>query len=142
METKPAYSQPLQLILQLVTGDELHEEDIDRMTRSLRSELEELPYAEHVRLGTREGQVPAGAKAGAEVIALGALAMAILPNAAEPFLSFLGEWISRPGNRPLKLKWQHGERSAEVEFDPRTISEDKVKRLLSEIQALVDRRND
>jgi hypothetical protein len=43
--------EPIELTVQVVGGNDTDPGDIDRMTRSLRSELEKLLYLENARLG-------------------------------------------------------------------------------------------
>lgn len=129
------------LLVQLPGGEDIDEADLDEMTRSLRSELEELSFVRSVdqRRSVEPGETspPKGTKAG-EILTLGALALAILPDALPTLIGFLKEWALRPGNRPVKIKVQRAEHSLEVEYDPRSMSTAEVKDLASEMHALLD----
>lgn len=48
---KQSDSEPIELTVQFVGSNDTDQGDIDRMTRSLQSELEGLPYLENVQLG-------------------------------------------------------------------------------------------
>ncbi|MGH8559112.1 MAG: hypothetical protein ACRESZ_16980 [Methylococcales bacterium] len=131
----------LELTVQLCDGGEMSSDDLDDMTRLLKDEIEQYPGAEQVRLKPADNAPIAGAKTGAEVFALGALMVAVLPKAIPTLIGFLQEWTLRPGNRPVKIKSQIGDRCVEVEFDPRVTGKDEVASLVREIQALIQPRS-
>ena len=131
-------SEIVQLSVELAGGEDFDHSDLDESTRSLVSELEELPFVREVNLqsGVDQGHASPrkGAKGGVgEIMMLGTLAMAVLPSSIPEIIGFLKEWGLRPGNRPVKIKGKVGAKSVEFEFDPRTISTDKVKQLASEM---------
>ena len=129
----------IEFAIQIGADEEIDLESIDVMTRLLRSELEEFPDTEQVRLAPAAKQSQGGKKSG-ELIAIGAVLAGVLPQAVPALIDYLKEWMLRPGNRPLKIVARVGERSLEVEFDPRTVSDTNVRVLAAEIQALVDQK--
>jgi len=141
MEPMPENAEIVRLSIELIGGEEIDDADLDNMTRSLRSELEELPFVQEVEqkpVGAGYAAPPKGTKTG-ELLALGVLAMAVLPTAIPALIGFLQEWGLRPGNRPVRIKVQGGSTgSLEVEFDPRAMSADEVKVLVSDLQALLN----
>ena len=80
------------------------------MTRLLRDEIEEHPGTENVCLQAANNLPTAGTKAGAEVLTIGALLLAVLPNALPAIIGFFQEWALRPGNQPVKIKAQIADR--------------------------------
>ena len=79
---------------------------------------------ESVGLATK-GSSPKGTKAG-EAIALGALAVQVLPPLLPKLLDFLRAWLLRGGDRKLRIKTQVGDQSVEVEV-PLSMSPSDLK---------------
>ena len=125
--------QAVPLIIQLAADDD-DEEQLDVTARSLRAELVELPAVHEARLATaRDAGIERnldGTRT-AELITLGALALAVLPAAVPEVIGFLKEWLLRPGHRPLKIRVP----GLEVEYDPRDMTPDEVTSLVAQLQA-------
>ena len=102
-------------------------DELDRLTRQLRDELQELDV-ESVEL-VKGTSAPAGTKA-VDPVTLGALAVAVLPNAVPKLIEFLSGWLTRGENRTIKIKTQVGDRSVEVEYSPKTMSQTDLKNLV------------
>jgi len=102
-------------------------DQLDRETRQLRAELRELELAP---VEVRTGEVPSGAKAG-EGFVLGTLLLEVLPKAILPLTEFLRSWSQRREGRTVKVKAVFEDRSAEMEFDPATVSPEEMKSLVS-----------
>lgn len=130
MDNDAHKSQALELQIQLRSNNEIDADDIDALTRSLSAELEEIQGAVDVKLAPSEEMAPQGSKTGVEVVTLGALLLAILPNAVPALIDFLKEWALRPGSPPVTLKVKQGKKSIELEYDPRTTSVDEIAKLL------------
>ena len=98
-------------------------EETDRVTRQLLGEVWDL-QVESVELAT-EGSTPKGSKSG-EAIALGALAVQVLPVLLPKLLDFLQAWLLRGGDRKLRIRTQVGDQSVEVEV-PASMSQADLK---------------
>jgi hypothetical protein len=119
-------SSPTYLTLQIDAG-EIDPERLDRLTRQLRSELLNLEV-ETVDF-VQEDQLPEGAKA-ADAITLGALAVAVLPNFLPKLVEFLQSWTLRGEGCKVKVKSQVGDRSIELEYMPKAMSQAELKTLV------------
>lgn len=75
-------------------------DELDRATRRLRSELQELPI-ESASLVPADR--PVGAKAG-DAVTLGALAISLAPVVMPAFVEFLKSWMARKDGRTVSLK--------------------------------------
>jgi hypothetical protein len=102
----------IELTLLVAPGDS-DPEALDRATRRLRTELQELPV-DSVSLASG-GASPAGAKAG-DVIALGALTLSLAPVVVPALLDFLKGWLSRKEGRSVVIRKKLGDASTEIEI--------------------------
>lgn len=116
------------LTLNIDPGLNLGADDLDFLTRQLRSELNQISV-ESVDL-IQEGQVPLGAKS-AEVITAGTLAIAVLPPFIPQLITFLQSWVMRAENRRVTIKSQIGDRSIELEYAPKSMSQDELVNLVN-----------
>ena len=119
-------SSPNYLTLQIHVG-ESDPERLDRLTRQLRSELLDLEV-ENVDF-VKENQLPEGAKA-ADAVTLGALAVAVMPNFLPKLVEFLQSWTLRGEGYKVKVKSQIGDRSIELEYTPKAMSQEELKTLV------------
>jgi len=126
-------SVPL-LHLQVDSGNQLSPDERDRVTRRLRRDLSELDV-ESVEL-SRGAKVPKGAKS-AEAVALGSLAVAVLPVAIPKVIEFLRDWLMRGENRTLKLKLQVGGNSAEIECSPSLVATNDIEVLVGKLTGVL-----
>jgi len=85
-----------------ISASDATEEEIDRMTRQLLSELREL-NVESANLA-RGGPAPAGSKG--DPIAIGSIAMELLPALLPSVLGLVQAWASRGQGRTVKFKGQ------------------------------------
>lgn len=115
-------------ILTIDAGGELDADQLDRLTRQLRSELLELD-TESVDL-MKSGTPPAGTKS-AEAVTAGTLAVAILPSFLPKLLDYLQSWTMREEQRKVKVKSQIGDRSIELEYSPNALSQEELKELVT-----------
>ena len=112
-----------------ITG-ELDDEEKTAIAQQLRTELNNLPFvpsAEPTAIGV-PGDV-SGLKAG-ELVTIGVLALAILPQLIE----FLKEWLVRPNARPVKLSVRTRGAAISAEYDPRTVTAEEIGRLMSQMK--------
>ena len=71
-----------------------------------------------------------GAKS-AEAITAGALAIAVLPPFIPQLVTFLQSWVMRAENRRVTVKSQIGDRSIELEYAPKSMSQDELVNLVN-----------
>jgi hypothetical protein len=126
----PSVAKSVHLTLQLNIGEDYSAEELDRLTRQLLKEIQELEV-ESVELEKGE-QLPEGAKSG-ELVTLGSLVVVLLPAVAPKVIELLQAWSSRADNRIVKIKAQVEDRSIEVEYSPATMSTDELKRLVTSL---------
>ena len=124
----------LPLQLQVDSGNQLSPDELDRVTRQLRRDISALDV-ESVEL-SRGANVPQGAKS-AEAVALGSLAVAVLPVAIPKIIEFLRDWLMRGENRTLKLKLQVGGNSAEIECNPSLVATNDIELLVGKLTGVL-----
>ncbi len=83
-----------------VSASDATEEDVDRMTRQLLSELREL-NVESVEL-SKGGLAPQGSKG--DLITIGSIAMEVLPAAIPGVIALVQAWMTRGQGRTVKFK--------------------------------------
>ena len=88
-----------QLNIEIAASDAT-EEEIDRMTRQLLSELREL-NVESVKLA-KGGPAPAGSKG--DPIAIGSIALELLPDVLPLVIGLVQAWSARGQGRTVKFK--------------------------------------
>ena len=91
------------------------EEDIDRMTRQLLSELRETEV-ESVDLVKSE-DIPSGAKSG-EAVTMGSLVVSALPTVLPAVITVVQGWVTRAQGRTVKFKGKIGREMIEFEGPP------------------------
>ena len=84
-----------------VSATDTTEEDIDRMTRQLLSELRELDI-ESAKLATSEVPTPEGVKG--DLSAIGSIALELLPVAIPSVIRLVQAWVARGQPRTVKFK--------------------------------------
>jgi hypothetical protein len=84
-----------------VSATDATEEDIDRMTRQLLSELRQMDV-ESAEL-TKGGPAPGGTK-GLDPISVGSIAISVLPSMLPKIVDGIQAWALRGSNRTVKFK--------------------------------------
>ena len=120
-----ATTEPLHLSLYIELGDEVDDDELDRITRRLMAEIQTL-NVESVEL-LRDELPPEGAKL-AEAITLGALLMAVLPGAIPPLLGLVQSWLLRDQSRKVKIRTEIEGQTVELEYSG-TMTLDELKTL-------------
>src|SRR5262245_32924035 len=120
-------AKPINVTLNVSSGPDADADELDRLTRALRSEIQEIEV-ESVEL-VRGQNKPEHTK-GVDPVTFGALAIAVLPSVAPKLIDFLQSWVMRADNRTVKIKTQIGERSLEVECSQKLLSQDELKKLI------------
>jgi len=106
-------------------------DEMDRLTRQLRSELRDSTDAEQVDLvGT--GSAPAGSK-GVEALELGDLAIRLLPAAVPGLIAVLRSWLGRHKQREMRVMVKVGERSVELEYPVGEMTRDDLMKLIAAV---------
>ena len=123
----PRLPRSLNLTLLINTGAEDDAEELDRLTRQLRTEIQELDV-ESVEFVT-SGEAPEGVKSG-EVVALGSLAVVLLPAVAPKLIALLRSWSMRGENRTVQVTAKVGDESL-VPENSETMSLEELKRLVN-----------
>jgi hypothetical protein len=130
-------SKVADLLLQINAGPDADAEELDRLTRQLRNEIQELDV-ESVEL-VRGGAKPEGAKV-LEVVTLGSLAVAVLPSVVPKLVEFLQNWLMRGENRRVKIKTQVGDRAVELEYSPSAMSQAELKGLVETLTSALTQK--
>jgi hypothetical protein len=110
-------------------GKDALAEDVDALTRRLRTEIQEFGV-ETVTLQTTD-TVPSGSKS-VEAVTLGALAVTILPQMLPRLIEFLQAWSLRGKDHTVKIKASIGDRSVDIEY-PEGASEIAVQALIQKM---------
>jgi hypothetical protein len=110
-----------------ISASDVTEEDIDRMTRQLLSELRETDV-ESARLA-HTGQIPIGAKSG-EAISVGSIMISALPSVLPAIVGLVQAWAARGQGRTVKFKGQIGGGMIEFEGSP-----EELQNLIASLEA-------
>jgi hypothetical protein len=84
-----------------VSATDATEEEIDRMTRQLLSELRGTDVESADLL--KSGDLPSGAKSG-EVVTMGSIVISALPTVLPAVIAFVQSWAARSPGRVVKFK--------------------------------------
>ncbi len=98
-----------------IEAEGVPEDDLDRMTRQLLSELRETDV-ESVDLA-EDVRAPAGTKA-VDPVTTGALVMTVLPAVLPKVIDLAQGWMNRGSGRTIKFKGRIGEQDIEFEGPP------------------------
>jgi hypothetical protein len=120
-------TEPYHFRLQLKGDQATTPEELDLASRGLRSELLDLQVESVDWIASAD--VPVGAKS-AEAITLGTMAITVLPIFIPKIIEFLQSWVARNDGKTIKVKSQAGDRSIELEFSQKAISQAELKTLL------------
>jgi hypothetical protein len=123
-----AESVQLTLFVGSVDGDP---EELDRSTRRLRTELQDLSV-DSVSLET-SGDLPAGAK-GADPATLGTLAVSLAPAVVPALIGLLKHWMTRKEGRTVVIRKKRGSTSTEIEIKA-PLSESDLAALVKRLTA-------
>jgi hypothetical protein len=122
----PGDPNATRLTIEVDAGGDALPEDVDALTRRLRSEIQDFGV-EEVTLTTTSA-VPAGTKS-VEAVTVGALAITLLPQVLPRLIEFLQAWSLRGKDRMVKIKASVGDRSVDIEY-PEGASEVAVQELI------------
>lgn len=119
------------LTLLVDAGQDTSPDDLDALTRQLRSELQDLDV-ESVSV-QRSGAGPAGTKAG-EASSIGMLIVQLFPSVVPALIGFLQAWSMRGRDRTVTVKLTADSRSMELQI-PAGTNPDDVEQLVQTIAA-------
>ncbi len=125
----PGDPHATRLTIEVDAGGDALPEDVDALTRRLRSEIQDFGV-EDVTLKTTTA-VPAGTKS-VEAVTVGALAITLLPQVLPRLIEFLQAWSLRGKDRTVKIKASVGDRSVDIEY-PEGASEVAVQELIQKM---------
>jgi hypothetical protein len=125
----PGDPSTTRLTIEVDAGGDALPEDVDALTRRLRSEIQDFGV-EEVTLKTTTA-VPAGTKS-VEAVTVGALAITLLPQVLPRLIEFLQAWSLRGKDRMVKIKASVGDRSVDIEY-PEGASEVAVQELIQKM---------
>lgn len=94
---------PIELELEILAKD-TDAEDLNRMTRNLRDEVNQTTNVESVTL-LKIGPAPASSKAG-EAEAISTLAVQVLPTVLPSLFGLVQGWVERGRGRTVKFKYK------------------------------------
>lgn len=116
-----------------VEGLDLDDNELDELTRQLRSEVREVTDATRVDFVPADN-VPVGAKAG-DAIQLGALAVQILPAALPGLIAALRSWAARHKRSVVKVAVRKRDSSVELEYPVGTMTQEDLMALIATVNA-------
>ena len=125
--------EAVQFTMQIGAGEDADAEELDRLTRQLRGELQDLGV-ESAEL-VKGGPAPGGSKS-VEAVTAGAIAVAVLPTFLPKLVEFIQAWALRGQGRTVKFKGKVA--GQEVEFEG---SAEDLKPLLVTLSALPTQRD-
>lgn len=114
--------------LLLADGDSV---ELDELTRQLRSEVQELDIDSLHEVS--EGVAPAGTK-GADLAAIGQMAISLAPAVIPPLFDLLKSWVERKPSTPVKVTVKVGRKTAQIEYDPTKTSAKDLDLLVKTLQ--------
>ena len=95
-----------------ISASDATDEELDRMTRQLLSELRET-NVESAELA-KGGDAPRGTKSG-DVVAMGSIVMTVLPTILPTIVGMVQTWATRGQGRTVKFKGKVGREMIEFE---------------------------
>ncbi len=122
--------QPLPELLISVSMDEGTPEEIDELTRQLRSEIQDLNVESIENVSA--GPAPAGAKA-VDWVSVGQMTVTLAPVVVPPLFGLLKSWVERKPTTPVKIRVKVGRRTAEIEYDPTKVSTEDLQALVKSL---------
>ncbi len=128
-ESSPQKPVAAMLMTVHIAAAGVDDEEIDRMTRQLRSELEEAGIGSAT---FAPGVAPAGAKV-IDPITIGALLLNVVPAAIPAVTNLLQSWMGRDAGRTVKVSVKVGDRSVDVEYSPHQMSGADVNALVASL---------
>ncbi len=133
-----ANSELANLTLLVDLGQGVDADELDRATRQLRYEIQDLDV-DSIELVKSVDPVT-GAKS-VEAVTVGSLAVAVLPTLVPKLVEFLQSWALRGESRKIKIKTQVGDRSVEIEYSPKTTSPAELQSLVEMLANALDKKS-
>jgi hypothetical protein len=117
-------------------GRPLDEDTAWERARSLRDELQDADFVLSAEQAVSDAPAEPGSKNAGEVLTIGALALAILPEMVGPLLDWLRAWLMRNSDvGEVEIEVGRGDESIRLRYNPGSMAQD-------EVLALADRLRD
>ena len=116
-----------------IEAPDLTNDDLDGLTRQLRSELRDSTDADQVDL-VGSGPAPTGSK-GSEALLLGDLAIRVLPAALPGVIAVLRGWLRRHQRGEMRVMVRVGERAVDLEYPVGEMTRDDLMKLIAVVTA-------
>ena len=116
-------------------GRPLHADTAWERARSLREELQEADFVLSAEPAVSDAPAAAGSKNAGEVLTIGALALAVLPEMVGPLLEWLRTWLMR--NRDVgevEIEVGRGEERIRLRYNPGSMAQGEVLALADQLR--------
>ena len=124
---------PAELLIEL-SLDNGDSAELDKLTRQLRTEIEELNIDSVEQVSA--GAAPEGTKA-LDYSAIGQMAVTLAPVIVPPLFDLLKSWVDRKPSTPVKVKVRVGTKTAQIEYDPTKMSAKDLEALIKALNKSV-----
>lgn len=114
------------LTLRIDAQADMDVDELSQLTNYLRSELEDMDIESITDV--RNQAVPSGAKV-VDPFTVGALIVAVLPAILPKVMEFIQAWTLRGEGHTVRVKYQRGDRSVEVEYPVRMAPDEAKKHI-------------
>lgn len=114
------------LTLRIDAQADMDVDELSQLTNYLRSELEDMDIESITDV--RNQAVPSGAKV-VDPLTVGALIVAVLPAILPKVMEFIQAWTLRGEGHTVRVKYQRGDRSVEVEYPVRMAPDEAKKHI-------------
>lgn len=116
-------------------GRPLDEDTAWERVRSLREELQEADFVLSAEQAVSDAPVEPGSKNAGEVLTIGALALAILPEMVGPLLEWLRAWLMRNSDLgEVEIEVGRGEDRIRLRYNPGSMAEEEVLVLTDQLR--------
>ena len=117
-------------------GRPLHADTAWERARALREELQDAHFVLSAEPAVSDAPAEAGSKNAGEVLTIGALALAVLPEMVGPLLEWLRTWLMR--NRDVgevAIEVGRGEERIRLRYNPGSMAQEEVLALTDQLRA-------
>lgn len=116
-------------------GRPLDEETAWERARVLRAELHEADFVLSVAPAVSDAPAEAGSKNAGEVLTIGALALAVLPEMVGPLLEWLRAWLMRNNDvGEVEIEVGRGEERIRLRYNPGSMAQEEVLALTDQLR--------
>ena len=119
-----------------VSVDQSDTNELDELSRQLRTELEELRVDSVDWVSA--GPAPDGTKA-VDSAAVGQMIVALAPTISPPLFEWLNSWLERKPSTRVMIKVKVGKRTAQIEYDPTKTTAEELAGLVRSLGRTVNK---